>query len=75
MNVSMEAALEQFIRYLATERGLSDNYQLSVRRSLEGFAQWLRAEHAVTEPAAITLPLISSYLAARKRAGLAAGSI
>jgi len=32
--------LEDFILYLATERGLSDNYQLSTRLSLEGFAGW-----------------------------------
>ena len=37
----MRAAIDDFILYLATERGLSDNYQLSTRLSLEGFAQWL----------------------------------
>jgi integrase/recombinase XerD len=37
----MRAELENFILYLATERGLSENYQLSTRLSLEGFAQWL----------------------------------
>jgi integrase/recombinase XerD len=71
----MEQAIEHFIRYLATERGLSDNYQLSVRRSLEGFAKWLRKEHAVERPSDVTLPHIGAYLAGRKRAGLAAGSI
>jgi integrase/recombinase XerD len=71
----MEYSIEQFIRYLAIERGLSDNYQLSVRRSLEGFAGWLRQEPGVLEPAGITPELIGSYLAACKRRGLAAGSI
>jgi integrase/recombinase XerD len=33
--------IEDFILFLATERGLSDNYQLSTRLSLEGFAAWL----------------------------------
>jgi integrase/recombinase XerD len=37
----VRAAIEDFILYLATERGLSDNYQLSTRLSLEGFVQWL----------------------------------
>ena len=37
----MNQAIERFIRYLATERGLSDNYQISVRRSLERLADWL----------------------------------
>ena len=37
----MRAAIEDFILHLATERGLSTNYQLSTRLSLEGFALWL----------------------------------
>ena len=37
----MRTALEDFILHLATERGLSTNYQLSTRLSLEGFALWL----------------------------------
>lgn len=36
----MRDAIDDFILYLATERGLSDNYQLSTRISLEGFASW-----------------------------------
>ena len=71
----MQPFIEQFIRYLATERGLSDNYQLSVRRSLEGFAAWVGKEHAVEHPRDATLECITAYLAARKRGGLAAGSV
>ena len=71
----MQAEIEQFIRYLATERGLSDNYQLSVRRSLEGFATWLRGTHQITGVDGITLPVITEYLGSRKKARLAAGSI
>lgn len=37
----MRGDLEDFIIYLATERGLSENYQLSTRLSLEGFLVWL----------------------------------
>jgi site-specific recombinase XerD len=37
----VEEAIDQFILYLAAERGLSTNYQLSTRRSLEVFAKWL----------------------------------
>ena len=70
----MEAEIDLFIRFLATERGLSDNYQLSTRRSLAEFATWCGAREisAVSE---VKLPLISDYLAARKRDGLAASSI
>ena len=37
----MRAEIEDFILYLATERGLSESYQLSTRLSLEGFSCWL----------------------------------
>ncbi len=50
----MRAAIEDFILYLATERGLSVNYQLSTRLSLEGFALWLERRKlaaAMGEPA------------------------
>ncbi len=43
----MRAAIEDFIIYLATERGLSVNYQLSTRLSLEGFAHWLERRKLV----------------------------
>ncbi len=71
----MHTEIEQFIRYLATERGLSDNYQLSVRRSLEGFSTWLKTTHGIASVDGITLPLITEHLGARKRTRLAAGSI
>ena len=71
----MQTEIEQFIRYLATERGLSDNYQIIVRRSLEGFAVWLQGTHRIHSVGGITLPIITEYLGTRKKAGLAAGSI
>ena len=71
----MQTEIERFIRYLATERGLSDNYQLSVRRSLEGFAKWMKAAHGIESVDEITLLLITEHLASRKKARLAAGSI
>jgi integrase/recombinase XerD len=43
----VRSALEDFILYLATERGLSDNYQLSTRLSLEGFARWLERRQLI----------------------------
>ncbi len=67
-------AIDQLLLYLATERGLSANYQLSTQRSLESFAGWL------DQSARIPLPdvrpgHITEYLAWRKRSGLAAASI
>ena len=71
----MQAEIDDFILFLATERGLSDNYQLSTRRSLEGFAEWLSRARKVVEPRAVTLELIGDYLSDRKKSGLAAASI
>ncbi|MEP7015745.1 MAG: site-specific tyrosine recombinase XerD [Verrucomicrobiota bacterium] len=70
----MEQAIESFIRFLAVERGLSENYQLSTQRSLTEFAHWC-ARKKIGNFRAVTLPLLSEYLAERKRAGLAASSI
>jgi len=70
----MKDFIESFILYLATERGLSDNYQLSTRRSLECFCGWA-TKHDVETVEKITLKNLQDYLAERKRAGLAASSI
>lgn len=71
----MRDAIDSFILYLATERGLSDAYQLSVRQSLEGFADWAEAKRGVASPAAAQLAHFTDYLGERKGNGLAAGSI
>src|SRR4030095_14830111 len=71
----MEDSIDAFIRFLAVERGLSDNYQLSTQRSLSEFAQWCSAKKKITHPRSVTLPAMSEYLADRKRAGLSAASI
>ncbi len=71
----MEEAIDSFIRFLAVERGLSENYQLSTQRSLNEFGQWCATRKKITDPRAVTLPAISEYLADRKRAGLSASSI
>ena len=62
----MESEIDRFIRYLAVEKGLSVNYQLSVRRSLEAFATWLQDEHGVAEPGQVDLAHLTSYLAHRR---------
>src|SRR5438552_2443813 len=71
----MEDAIESFIRFLAIERGLSENYQLSTQRSLSEFTRWCAARKKIEDPRSVTLPAISEYLADRKRAGLSASSI
>ena len=58
--------------FLATERGLSKNYQLQVRRNLEKFSNWLTN---VKQLDSITTDDLSEYLSKRKKEGLAASSI
>src|SRR2546423_944274 len=51
----MRDAIDDFIRYLSTERGLSENYQLSTRLSLEGFAQWLERRQLIAAMGEVAL--------------------
>jgi len=71
----VEQEIDSFIRFLATERGLSDNYQLSTRRSLTEFADWCSTARKITAARGVTQPLISEYLSTRKKGGLSASSI
>lgn len=69
----MEAAADTFILYLATEKGLSDAYQLSVRQTLDALAAWLKGRSMPLEE--VGTRELSEFLAARKAAGLAASSL
>src|SRR4029077_14717938 len=71
----VEQSIDSFIRFLAVERGLSKNYQLSTQRSLTDFAQWCASKKRIDNPREITLAQVSEYLAERKRVGLSASSI
>lgn len=70
----MQECVDSFLLYLATERGLSTNYQLSTRASLERFVAWA-AGRGIESVAAVTLPLLSEFLIAEKKRGLSATSI
>lgn len=70
----MNEHIDSFLLYLATERGLSDNYQLSTQRSLESFRDWLEKSARLSLDA-VAPEHLTEYLAFRKRAGLAAASI
>src|SRR5262249_39529764 len=72
---TVEQSIESFIRYLAVERGLSDNYQLSTQRSLTDFATWCTGARKIKAFKAVTLATISEYLADKKKARLSAASI
>ncbi len=68
--------IDAFLLHLATERGLSDNYQLLVRRLLETFAAWFKRERGKDQAAAVETRDLTDYLAHRKGTdGIAASSL
>ncbi len=71
----MNEVLEIFLLYLATERGLSTNYQLSTRSSLERFFSWLVQIANVTELNAVRQQHLDDFLQSEKKRGLAPTSL
>ncbi len=71
----MNEVLEKFLLYLATERGLSTNYQLSTRASLERFLNWLEKTTGITSEQAVTNKHLYDFLSSEKKRGLAPTSL
>ena len=71
---NMPEAIDLLILYLATERGLSVNYQISTRASLERFATWAGG-HGTGIPAEVTLTHLREFLSVEKKRGLSVTSI
>lgn len=71
----MNAEIDQFVLHLATERGLSDNYQLSTRASLELFSKWAGDEHGPSSWSQVTPEHIGEFLGWRKRSGMSAATL
>lgn len=71
----MTEEIDKFLLHLATERGLSTNYQMIVRSVLESFAAWYEGERKKTSVADVVTRELSDYLGFRKIGGLAASSI
>ena len=72
----MEASTDRFIRFLATERGLSDAYQTSVRQTLDALAGWMKS--LSTESTAlreIGTEELAAFLSQRRAEGLNAASL
>jgi len=71
--MKIDTALESFLLFLATERGLSTNYQLSVRHSLDRYINWL--VKSKIDWKAISTEELNHYLGNLKKADLSASSI
>jgi len=69
----METASDSFIRYLATERGLSEAYQLSVRQTLDALAGWLKTKDKPLRD--VGTDELAAFLSGRKSHGLNAASL
>ncbi|HYZ72019.1 MAG TPA: site-specific tyrosine recombinase [Chthoniobacterales bacterium] len=75
MDTPFDNEIDEFILFLATERGLSENYQVSTRRSLEEFAVWYGRQEEEAVISKVITDQLTAYLAERKRGGLAAASL
>ena len=71
--VQMETSSDQFIRYLATERGLSDAYQSSVRQTLDALAGWMKKRETILRD--LGTDELAAFLSERKKDGLNAASL
>lgn len=69
----MDSEIESFMRFLAVEKGLSEAYQLSVRRTLDSLAAWMRTRNTVIRD--IGTDELAAFLSQRKKEGLAASSL
>jgi integrase/recombinase XerD len=69
----MEREIDAMIRYLATERGLSAAYQLSVRQTLDALAGWLKARGLALRE--VGTEELAAFLGQRKRESLNAASL
>jgi integrase/recombinase XerD len=72
--LSFGEAIDSFILYLAVEKGLSANYQLSNRRSLAELATWCLA-NGISDPGSVRIENLTDYLSALKARGLAPASL
>jgi integrase/recombinase XerD len=73
-SLSFREAIETFVLYLATEKGLSFNYQLSNRRSLQELAAWCDAR-GLPDPRSVQTADLTDYLGSIKNRGLASASL
>lgn len=71
----MNEDIDEFILYLATERGLSDRYQVLIRDCLETFSDWLLKHSPAKGWCDVDSQKITDFLLWRKRSGLQASTV
>jgi len=69
----MEKEIEGFIRFIATERGLSEAYQLSIRQSLVALQEWIERQKSDLKD--LGTEELAAFLSQRKKDSLVAASL
>ncbi|MEG0299716.1 MAG: site-specific integrase, partial [Aurantimicrobium sp.] len=59
--MNLQRARDNYLRYVAIERGLSQNTVAAYTRDIDAYLAWL-GERGTTEAEAITLPDVSAYV-------------
>ena len=72
--MELAQALDEYLSYLAVERGSSDNTVFAYGRDLARYVGWL-AEKGVDDPEAVTRALVEEHIAALVEVGLAPSSV
>ena len=72
--VGLASHIDQFLLYIATERGLSAAYQLSVRQTLDGLVTWLESK-SVSDWNDVGTEDLSEFLSGQKDSGMSASSL
>ena len=70
----MIAQIDQFILYVATERGLSTAYQLSLRQTLDALVKWAKSQE-YSEWNDMGADELAGFLSEQKKAGLGVSSL
>ncbi|MFT4136149.1 site-specific tyrosine recombinase XerD [Microbacterium sp.] len=60
--MSLDRAIDAYLRHISIERGLSEHTVAAYRRDLARYAGWLAA-HGVDDPAAVTAELVAAFVA------------
>ena len=73
MTVALSLTVEEFLTWMATERGRSANTLAAYRRDLDGYSDWLasRGDDSLT----VTPSAIVDFVAARRASGSAPASV
>lgn len=71
----MKRWIELFLRYIVVEKGLSENYQLALKRVLTRAQTWLEQNQQITGWQQVCTEDLGNYIGSRRAQQLASGSI